>query len=49
VRGVYDQMARIAVAPLWARYYDFGTGRPNSIPQEAHYEEVERTVVRFAP
>jgi hypothetical protein len=27
VRGVYDQMARIAITPRWARYYDFGAGR----------------------
>jgi len=27
VRTVYRQMARIAVRPGWARYYDFGAGR----------------------
>jgi Pyridoxamine 5'-phosphate oxidase len=27
VRGMYDQMARIAITPRWARYYDFGAGR----------------------
>jgi nitroimidazol reductase NimA-like FMN-containing flavoprotein (pyridoxamine 5'-phosphate oxidase superfamily) len=27
VRGMYDQMARIAVTPHWVRYYDFGAGR----------------------
>jgi hypothetical protein len=27
VRGVYKQMARIAVTPGWARFYDFGAGR----------------------
>jgi hypothetical protein len=27
VRGMYDQMARIAITPRWARFYDFGTGR----------------------
>jgi hypothetical protein len=27
VRGVYKQMARISVAPQWARCYDFGAGR----------------------
>ncbi|MBV9351228.1 MAG: pyridoxamine 5'-phosphate oxidase family protein [Mycobacterium sp.] len=27
VRGMYDQMARIAITPHWARYYDFGAGR----------------------
>lgn len=26
-RALYDRMARIAVVPTWARYYDFGTGR----------------------
>ncbi|HEX7094271.1 MAG TPA: pyridoxamine 5'-phosphate oxidase family protein [Acidimicrobiales bacterium] len=26
-RAVYDQMARIAIAPQWARFYDFGAGR----------------------
>jgi hypothetical protein len=24
---MYDQMARIAITPHWARYYDFGAGR----------------------
>jgi hypothetical protein len=27
VRGMYDQMARIAITPPWVRYYDFGAGR----------------------
>jgi hypothetical protein len=27
VRDLYPQMARIAVKPSWARFYDFGTGR----------------------
>jgi nitroimidazol reductase NimA-like FMN-containing flavoprotein (pyridoxamine 5'-phosphate oxidase superfamily) len=27
VRSMYKQMARIAIEPRWARYYDFGTGR----------------------
>ena len=27
VRRMYDQMARIAITPHWARYYDFGAGR----------------------
>jgi hypothetical protein len=27
VRGMYDQMARIAITPRWARFYDFGAGR----------------------
>ncbi len=26
-RAMYDQMARIAITPDWARYYDFGGGR----------------------
>jgi hypothetical protein len=30
VRGLYKQMARITIAPTWARVYDFGAGRlPN--------------------
>jgi len=27
VRGLYKQMARITIAPTWARFYDFGAGR----------------------
>src|SRR4029450_5273018 len=34
VRGMYDQMARIAITPLWARYYDFGAGRMPRFLQE---------------
>jgi len=26
-RAMYDQMARIAITPTWARYYDYGAGR----------------------
>ncbi|MGW6788420.1 pyridoxamine 5'-phosphate oxidase family protein [Streptomyces chartreusis] len=26
-RALYDQMARIALEPQWARFYDFGAGR----------------------
>jgi hypothetical protein len=26
-REMYDQMARIAIAPHWVHYYDFGAGR----------------------
>ncbi|MEW1860609.1 pyridoxamine 5'-phosphate oxidase family protein [Streptomyces sp. NPDC088194] len=26
-RDLYDRMARIAITPTWARYYDFGAGR----------------------
>ncbi|MGH3500265.1 MAG: hypothetical protein ACRDQA_05095 [Nocardioidaceae bacterium] len=26
-RQMYDQQARIAIAPHWVRYYDFGAGR----------------------
>lgn len=26
-RQMYDRMARIAITPTWARYYDFGAGR----------------------
>jgi Pyridoxamine 5'-phosphate oxidase len=34
VRGMYDQMARIAITPRWARYYDFGAGRMPRFLQE---------------
>jgi nitroimidazol reductase NimA-like FMN-containing flavoprotein (pyridoxamine 5'-phosphate oxidase superfamily) len=27
VRSMYDQMARIAIEPVWARFFDFGAGR----------------------
>ena len=27
VRAVFDQQARIAITPEWARFYDFGSGR----------------------
>jgi hypothetical protein len=27
VRGMYDQMARIAITPQWVRFWDFGAGR----------------------
>jgi hypothetical protein len=27
VRGMYKQMARIAITPRWVRFYDFGAGR----------------------
>jgi hypothetical protein len=27
VRATYKQMARITIAPTWARFYDFGAGR----------------------
>jgi pyridoxamine 5'-phosphate oxidase-like protein len=27
VRTLYDQMARISVEPVWARFFDFGAGR----------------------
>ena len=27
VRATYGQMARIAITPSWARFYDFGAGR----------------------
>jgi hypothetical protein len=34
VRGMYDQMARIAITPRWARYYDYGAGRMPRFLQE---------------
>jgi pyridoxamine 5'-phosphate oxidase-like protein len=27
VRALYDQMARISIEPVWARFFDFGAGR----------------------
>ena len=27
VRSIYDQMARISIEPVWARFFDFGVGR----------------------
>jgi hypothetical protein len=38
-RELYDRMARIAITPHWARYYDFGAGRLPRFLQEL----VERT------
>jgi Pyridoxamine 5'-phosphate oxidase len=34
VRGMYDQMARIAITPRWVRFYDFGAGRMPRFLQE---------------
>ena len=34
VRMMYEQMARIAIAPQWVRYYDFGAGRMPRFLQE---------------
>jgi hypothetical protein len=34
VRRMYDRMARIAITPRWARYYDFGAGRMPRFLQE---------------
>ena len=34
VRRMYEQMARIAIVPQWARYYDFGAGRMPRFLQE---------------
>jgi hypothetical protein len=34
VRGMYHQMARIAITPRWARFYDFGAGRLPRFLQE---------------
>jgi len=34
VRAMYEQMARIAIAPRWARFYDFGAGRLPRFLQE---------------
>ena len=27
VKSMYDQMARISIEPVWARFFDFGAGR----------------------
>ena len=34
VRGFYDRMARIAITPDWARFYDYGAGRVPRFLQE---------------
>lgn len=34
VRRMYDRMARIAITPTWARFYDYGTGRIPAFLQE---------------
>jgi len=34
VRGMYDQMARIAITPQWVRFWDFGAGRMPRFLQE---------------
>jgi nitroimidazol reductase NimA-like FMN-containing flavoprotein (pyridoxamine 5'-phosphate oxidase superfamily) len=34
VRLMYERMARIAIVPRWARFYDFGTGRIPRFLQE---------------
>lgn len=34
VRRMYAQMARIAITPTWARFYDFGAGRLPQFLQE---------------
>lgn len=34
VRRMYDRMARIAITPTWARFYDFGAGRMPRFLQE---------------
>jgi hypothetical protein len=34
VRAMYPRMARIAITPEWARYYDFGAGRIPRFLQE---------------
>lgn len=33
-RRMYDRMARIAITPAWARFYDFGAGRMPRFLQE---------------
>jgi nitroimidazol reductase NimA-like FMN-containing flavoprotein (pyridoxamine 5'-phosphate oxidase superfamily) len=34
VRGMYHQMARIAITPQWVRFWDFGAGRMPRFLQE---------------
>ena len=31
---MYDQMARISIEPVWARFFDFGAGRMPSLTDE---------------
>jgi hypothetical protein len=31
---MYERMARIAITPTWARFYDFGAGRVPRFLQE---------------
>ncbi|AJE83687.1 MULTISPECIES: pyridoxamine 5'-phosphate oxidase family protein [Streptomyces] len=39
-RAMYDRMARIAVEPRWARFYDFGAGRvPRFLAELAEHAE----------
>src|SRR2546425_13111412 len=41
LRAFYEQMARITIAPTWARYYDFGAGRrPTSASADRLRSEV---------
>jgi hypothetical protein len=41
-RKMYDQMARIAITPAWARFYDFGAGRMPRFLQELAERSAER-------
>ncbi|MCK9795940.1 pyridoxamine 5'-phosphate oxidase family protein [Isoptericola sp. 4D.3] len=41
-RDLYDRMARIAIRPRWARYYDFGTGRLPRFLQELAEQSAAR-------
>lgn len=42
VGGMYEQMVRIAVAPSWARFYDFGAGRLPATLQRLAEQAAER-------
>ncbi|MEL7974377.1 pyridoxamine 5'-phosphate oxidase family protein [Isoptericola sp. F-RaC21] len=45
-RELYDRMARIAITPRWARYYDFGTGRIPAFLQELAAQQAARATGR---
>ena len=47
VRRMYDQMARIAIAPTWARFYDFAAGRRPRFLQELA-EKSQMTAAEWA-
>lgn len=48
-RELRGQMARIAIAPHWVRYYDFGAGRVPRFPAGAGRAYRGMTVWRRVP